>query len=205
MNIGTTFRLQIKGAKRRLSSELIGIEDGKYLIVKTPPLHTMENVSTLFIKGNEIAVKYIYKGTIFGFQSRIIDLIHKPFKLVFIKYPEKIESFDVRGNKRVECFLPANIKIAEHVIEGCITDISRAGCLFAIDTPEHEGSINLLELNNKIRVGFHLPGIEDELSVDARQRSIKKDTDSTSIGIEFVKMDSSVQTKLFGFLSIAEA
>ena len=205
MNIGIIFRLQIKGAKRRLSSELIGIEDGKYLIVKMPPLHTMENVSTLFIKGNDIAVKYMYKGTIFGFQSRIIDLIHKPFKLAFIKYPEKIESFDFRGNKRVECFLPANIKIAEHIIEGCITDISRAGCLFTIETPEHEGSINLLELNNEISIGFHLPGIEEELSVDAKQRSIKKDNDSASIGIEFVKMDSSVQTKLFDFLSIAEA
>ena len=205
MNIGIIFRLQIKGAKRRLSSELIGIEDGKYLIVKMPPLHTMENASTLFIKENEIAVKYMYKGTIFGFQSRIIDLIHKPYKLAFIKYPEKIESFDVRGNKRVECFLPANIKIAEHIIEGCITDISRAGCLFTIETPEHEGSKDLLELNNEISVGFHLPGIEDELSVDAKQRNIKKDTVSTSIGIEFVKMDSSVQTKLFDFLSIAEA
>jgi hypothetical protein len=62
-----------------------------------------------------------------------------------------------------------------------------------------------LELNNEISIGFHLPGIEEELSVEAKQRSIKKDTDSSSIGIEFVKMDSSVQTKLFGFLSIAEA
>ena len=205
MNIGTIFRLQIKGARRRLSSELIGIEDGKYLIVRMPPLHTVKNISSSLIKGNEIAVKYMYKGTIFGFQSRIIDLIHKPYKLAFIKYPEKIESFDVRGNKRVECFLPANIKIAKHIIEGYITDISRAGCLLTIETPEHEDSINLLELNNEISVGFHLPGIEDELSVDAKQRSIKKDTDSASIGIEFVKMDSSVQTKLIGFLSIAEA
>lgn len=205
MNIGTIFRLQIKGAKRRLSSELIGIEDGQYLIVKMPPLHTTENVSTILIKGNEISVKYMYKGTIFGFQSRIIDLIHKPFKLIFIKYPENIECFDVRGNKRVECFLPANIKIAEYIIEGCITDISRAGCLFVIDTPEHEGSKNLLELNYEISVGFHLPGIEEELSVDAKQKSIKKNTDSASIGIEFAKMNSSVQTKLFKFLSIAEA
>jgi c-di-GMP-binding flagellar brake protein YcgR len=184
---------------------LIGIEDGQYLIVKMPPLHTTENVSTILIKENEIAVKYMYKGTIFGFQSRIIDFIHKPFKLVFIKYPDKIESFDVRGNKRVECFLPANIKTAESIIEGSITDISRAGCLFAIETPEHETSINLLELNNEISVGFHLPGIEEELSIDAKLRSIKKDADSASLGIEFVKMDSSVQTKLFNFLSIAEA
>jgi c-di-GMP-binding flagellar brake protein YcgR len=205
LNIGVIFRLQIKGVKRRLSSELIGIEDGKYLIVKMPSLHTMENISTFLIEGNEIDVKYVYKGAIFGFQSQIIDFIHKPFKLVFIKYPEKIESYDFRGNKRVECFLPAYIKIAEHIIEGCITDISRAGCLFTIETPEHESSINLLELNNDICVGFHLPGIEEVLSVDAKQRSIKRDTDGTSIGIEFIKMDSSVQTKLFGFLSIAVA
>ena len=83
MNVGTTFRLQIEGTKRRLSSELVGIDDGKYLIVKMPPLHTMENVSNLLIKGNEITAKYMYKGTMFGFQSPIIDLIHKPFKLVF--------------------------------------------------------------------------------------------------------------------------
>ena len=196
MNVGIIFRLQIEGANKRLSSELIGIDDGKYLIVKMPPLHTMENVSNLLTKGNEITVKYMYKGTMFGFQSPIIDLIHNPFKLVFIKYPEKIESYDVRGNKRVECFLPANVKIAEHIIEGSITDISRAGCLFAIETHEHEDRINLLELKNEIRMGFYLPGIEKELSIDAKQRSVKKDTDNTSIGIEFVKMDSSVQTKL---------
>ncbi|MBC8550208.1 MAG: flagellar brake protein [Candidatus Brocadiales bacterium] len=205
MNVGTTFRLQIEGTKRRLSSELVGIDDGKYLIVKMPPLHTMENVSNLLIKGNEITAKYMYKGTMFGFQSPIIDLIHKPFKLVFIKYPEKIDSYDVRGYKRVECFLPANIKIAEHIIEGCITDISRAGCLFAIETPEHEGSVNVLELSKEIRIGFNLPGIAEELSVDAMQKSVKKDTDGTSIGIEFIKIDSSDQTKLFGFLSKAEA
>ncbi len=159
MNIGTTFRLQIKGAKRRLSSELIGIEDGKYLIIKMPPMHTMDNVSGLLRNGNDVAVKYMYKGTIFGFQSQIIDLIYNPFKLVFIEYPEKIESYDFRGNKRVECFLPANIRIAEHKIEGCITDISKAGCLFDIETPELEDGINLLELNNEICVGFHLPGV----------------------------------------------
>lgn len=205
MNIGTIFRLQVKGAKRRLSSELIGIEDGKYLIVKLPPLHTMENVSTLLIKGNEIAVKYMYKGSIVGFKSQIIDLIYNPFKLVFIEYPEKIDSYDFRGHKRVECFLPANIRIAEHKIEGCITDISKAGCLFDIEAPELEDCINMLELNNEICVGFHLPGVEQELSATAKQRSIKKDNNSASIGIEFVNMDSEVQAKLFGFLAIAEA
>ncbi len=205
MNVGITFRLQIEGASRRLSSELIGIDEGRYLIVKMPPLHTLKNISNLLIEGKEIIVKYMYKGKMFGFQSRIIDLVHKPFKLVFIKYPDKIDSYDVRGYKRIECFLPANIRVAEHIIEGCITDISRTGCLFTIETAQHEGSLNVLELIDEIRIGFHLPGIEEELRVDAKQRSIKKDTDGSSLGIEFVKMDSSVQAKLIGFLSKAEA
>ncbi len=205
MNIGTIFRLQIEGTKRRLSSELIGVDDGKYLIVKMPPLHTMENVSDLLVKGNEISVKYMHKGTMFGFLSPIIDLIQKPFKLVFIKYPDKIDSYDVRGNKRVECFLPANMKIAEHIIEGSITDISRAGCLFGITTPEYGSSISLFELNREIRIEFYLPGIEEELSADADQKSIKMDTDGSSIGLEFVEMDSSVKSKLIDFLSKAGA
>lgn len=204
LNIGITFRMHLKGVKRRLSSELIGIEDGKYLIVKIPPMHTMYNISSLLHNGNDVAVKYMYKGTIFGFQSKIIDLIYNPFKLVFIEYPEKIESFDFREHKRVECFLPANIRIAEHKIEGCITDISKAGCLFDIETPKLEDSINLLELNKEICVGFHLPGVEEELRVTAKQGSIKKDAENVRIGIEFVNMDSTVQSKLFDFLAISE-
>ena len=104
MYIGTILRLQIEGTRRRLSCELIGVEDGKYLIVKMPSLHIMESVSNLLVNGNEITAKYMHKGTMFGFQSTIIDLIQKPFKLVFIKYPEKTDSYDVRGNKRVSAF-----------------------------------------------------------------------------------------------------
>ncbi len=184
---------------------MIGVDDDKYLIVKMPPLHTMENVSNHLVKGNEITVKYMYKGTMFGFQSPIIDLIHKPFKLVFIKYPAKINSYDVRGNKRVECFLPATVKIAKQILEGSITDISRVGCLFTIDTHEHGNLINLLELNNKIRIGFYLPGVAEELSAGADKKSIKIDTDGSCIGIEFVEIDSSVKEKLINFLSKAGA
>ncbi|ODS32557.1 MAG: Cyclic di-GMP binding protein [Candidatus Scalindua rubra] len=205
MNIGTTFRVQFKGALRRLSCELIGIgSNDKYLIIKMPPTHSMKNISNFLNKGNDISVKYVHNGTVFGFQSRIIDLIYKPFKLVFIEYPEKIESYDFRGHKRIECFLPANVRIANQTIKGSITDISRVGCLFVVKTPKLESIINLQELNNEINVGFQLPGIEKELIAAAKLKSIKKDNTNTNIGIEFINMDSEVQAKLFDFLLIAE-
>jgi len=203
--IGTIIRIQIEGTRRRLSCELIGVDDGNYLIVKMPSLHIMESVSNLLVNGNEITAKYMHKGTMFGFQSTIIDLIQKPFKLVFIKYPDKTDSYDVRGNKRVECFLPASLRIAEQILEGSITDISRAGCLFTIETHEHEGLINMLKLSNEIKMGFYLPGVEEELSADADQKSIKIDTDGSNIGIEFVEMDDTVKAKLIEFLTKAGA
>ena len=130
MDIGITFRIEIEGAEESISCILIGIDNGKYMIIRTPPPHTLGNASHLFLKGNDIYVKYVYKGTIYGFRSKIIDHIDEPFKLLFIEYPEEIESYDFRGNKRVECYLPAFVSIAEHRIEGSITDISKAGCLF---------------------------------------------------------------------------
>ena len=203
MDIGITFRIEIEGAEESISCVLIGIENGKYLIIRTPPLHTLGNASQLLLERNEIYVKYVYKGTIFGFQSKIIEHINEPFKLLFIEYPEKIESYDFRGNKRVECYLPAFVSIENKRIEGSITDIGKAGCLFDLKISVFEECKNLLESNEEISIVFQLPGLKDALSVTAKQRSIKKEKNKTRIGFEFVYMVSRNKTKLADFLSKA--
>ncbi len=203
MDIGITFRIEFECAEESISCVLIGIENGKYLIIKTPPLHTLGNASQLLLEENEIYVKYVYKGTIYGFQSNIIDHIYEPFKLLFIEYPEKIECYDFRGNKRVECYLPAFIRIENNRIEGSITDIGKAGCLFDLKTTEYEDSRDLLESNEEINIGFQLPGLKEALNVTAKQRSIKREKNKVRIGIEFVYMESEYKTKLADFLSKA--
>ncbi len=203
MDIGITFRIEVEGTKDSISCALIGIENEKYLIIRTPALHNLDNASHLFTKGNEIYVKYVFKGTICGFKSKIIEHIYEPFKLLFIEYPEKIEDYSFRGNKRVACYLPAFVRIAERRIEGSITDIGKAGCLFDLEIVEFEDCKNLLELNEEIHIDFQLPGVEEKLSVTAKQRSVKSDTNKARIGIEFVHMESSDKTKLFDFLSRA--
>ncbi len=203
MDIGITFRIEIEGAEESISCILIGIENGKYLVIRTPPLHTLGNTSHLLPKGNEIYVKYVYKGTIYGFQSKVIDQIYEPFKLLFIEYPEKIESYGFRGNKRVECYLPAFVRIEERRIEGSITDISKAGCLFDIKIPELENCKSLLASNEEISIEFQLPGVEESLSVTSKHRSIKKGTNKARIGIEFVYMNGIDKSKLSAFLSKA--
>ncbi len=109
-------------------------------------------------------------------------------KLLFIEYPEKIECYDFRGNRRVECYLPAFVRILERRIEGSITDISKAGCLLDIKMPDFEDCKNLFDNNEEIDIVFQLPGINEALNANSKHTTLKEEPDKVSIGLESVYM-----------------
>lgn len=108
--VETALRIQIIGSKAQLASELIGIEDGRYLMIKMPPIYSMVDASGLLYKGNTIFVRYLHNDTVFGFQSQISNFIIKA-ELIFIYYPNKIENYDLRGHKRIDCFCGSGVKL----------------------------------------------------------------------------------------------
>ncbi len=204
MEVGTTLKIQIEGVKSRMTSELIGIETGEYLVIKMPSVQFMGNLSTLLYKGNSIIIRYLHKGTIFGFKSHISHYITTPAKLIFIEYPKRIESHDLRAHKRLDCYLPANVKIMDNTIPGTITDVSKEGCHLIIEQVKVENSL-ILQVGNEIGVSFQLPGVAAKLTVTGKQKNIKKDSDSINIGIGFDNMDIEDQERLYDFLATANA
>ncbi len=205
MEIGTILKIEIDGTKSRMTSELIGVEEGEYLIIKMPSAQIMGNLSHLLYKGNSIIIRYLHKGTIFGFKSHISHFITNPAKLIFIEYPKRIESHDLRAHKRLDCHLPADVRIMDsEIVEGTITDVSKEGCHLIIEKAKVEGSL-ILQVGNEIGVSFQLPGVTKKLTVTGEQKNIKKDRDSVSIGIEFNSMDIEIQEILYGFLATAGA
>jgi c-di-GMP-binding flagellar brake protein YcgR len=204
MQIGTTLEIQIEKTDPRLTCELFAVEEGKFLIIKMSPFQSLQNATRLVHKGTSIAVRYMHEGTVFGFKSLILHFMVEPAKLIFIKYPDEIESYDLRVHKRIYCYLPANVRIADKAIEGTIIDISKEGCQFSVKNAKAENSLKL-HVDNEISVSFQLPGVEKELIIAGEQKNIKKDRDSVSIGIKFSNMNIEVQEKLYDFLSKAEA
>ena len=207
MEVGFTLKIQFKDADTRLTSELVGKSDGKYLIIKMPPIHVMGDTYELIYKGNEVIIRYLQNGTIFGFKSRIKDFILSPEKLIFLEYPKKIENHELRTNKRIDCFLPANIgtKDCLGIIRGSIIDISKEGCSFSVEALKTQAKINLLDINSTIVVNFQIPGVENELTTEAIVKNIKKDKDKINVGFWFINMDNEVQAKFFDFLLTAGA
>ncbi len=205
MQIGTTLKIQLEGSQSRLTSELIGVDEGKYLIIKMPPIQSMGTAASSLYKGSDIVVRYMHKGTVFGFKSRIISFITNPVKLMFLAYPKNIENQNLRSHKRIDCHLPANIKIAHNTVEGIVTDLSKEGCLFTVKMLNIQNTADLLQIGNEIGLSFQIPGVEEKLTITGKQKNIKKDKDSVHIGILFSDMAIEVQEKLYDFLSTGEA
>jgi len=203
MKVGTTVKIQIEGSKAKLESELIGIEDNRYLLIKMPSIYTVINASKFVYKGKTIFVRYQSGGSVFGFQSHIIDFNSNTEKTISIAYPNKIENYDLRGNKRIDCYLPVNVKIAGSVINGGIINISKEGCLIVVDPAETENSKELLEINDDLDIHFQLPGVEEGLHVTALQKNLVISMEGIRIGTKFTDMDLKVQAKLHNFLAKA--
>ena len=205
MQIGGTLKIQLEGEKKRLTSELMGVEEDKYLVIKSPSLQYMSHVSNLLYEGNTVIVRYLYKGTVFGFKSRIKYVITNPIKLLILEYPKKIENQNLRKHRRVDCYLPASVRITGNTIEGTIIDISREGYQFTVEKSKIESSLKIFQVENETSVSFKLPGVEKVLTVTGKQKYIIEDSDSVKIGILFDNMTIEVQERLFDFLSTAQA
>ena len=204
MQIGTALKIQLEGTKNRMTSALIGVETDEYLVIKMPTVQFMGNLTSLLYKGNSIIIRYLHKGTVFGFRSNISHFITNPAKLTFVEYPKKIESHDLRAHKRLDCYLPADVRIMDNTIEATIKDISRGGCHFIIERARVENSLTL-QIGNEIGISFQLPGATKNLTVTAIQKNLKKGNDNIGIGVEFSNMDIEVQERLYDFHSTAGA
>lgn len=91
INIGTQFQLDISGIDKRLFSELVGMEEGKFLIVKMPEEYHQKNMGSFVSNKKEIVVRYLENGVVYGFETYIMKAIYDPSELLFIDFPIKIE------------------------------------------------------------------------------------------------------------------
>ncbi|GJQ60101.1 MAG: flagellar brake protein [Candidatus Scalindua sp. AMX11] len=200
MDIGTLLGIQVKGLETQLTTELIGMEEGEYLILKMPPLRELGLTATILYRGNDISVKYKHKGTIFGFSSHILGFITNPVQLIFVDYPSKFESFGLQSNKRIPCHLHAHVKISDNLIEGSITDISASGCHFVADIQNIEHYLKSIETDREISITFKVPVLEKKLTITSVQKNIRKNASDIGIGIEFINMDIDTKAILSGSL-----
>lgn len=190
LGIGSLLQVEIKGIPSRYQTTFIGMELYEYLIIKEPAFPRKIRVSGFKHKlfpGNEITVRYIYKGSVFGFQTKLIEALYTPKRLLFIEYPKAIEKHNLRSTKRIDCHLPAITEIKDIETQGIILDINESGCRCLIKATENV-KLPVVQNDDQITLRCHFPGNQDEQMVSGLVKNIKRKSQKMTLGIQFHEM-----------------
>ena len=193
IGLGSEVLFQPEGTKERFKAILIGMEPPKYIILKilsAPVLQ--ENIGI----GSDMIVRYVFMGNVFAFRAVLLGIITEPFHLTFISYPDKIESLNLRSEKRVECNIPADIYVNHSRTPGVIMDISYNGVRLVCEITER----TTIDINDEVFVAFLLPGITDEQNFFGKIKNIVKDKKKASLGVQFINLDPILKNRLGSYL-----
>ncbi len=192
IELGTQLQIRIDGVDSNFKSTLIGIEPDKYLIINAP-VTMLPYGRHKFFRGNKIIVRYLYKGTVFGFQSELVEDIYTPLKLLFVKYPEIIEEHNLRSGERIDCFLPIKIKIKNEERDGVILDINKGGCCCVAKKAVEDKELSSVQIDEQVTLMCQFPQIEGEQVVLGKVKNIRRDKKQMTLGIIFHEIKPEIE------------
>jgi len=141
------FERRIGERSVKTSAALVGFEGQGYILAHMPYV----SGQPLFANVDaECVVRFLDRGSIYGFTSLVFHLQHKPFPIIILTFPEDVEHINLRSEERLPVNLPAMVGHA-HVdgpqdSEGTIVDLSRSGC--RLNVPAN------LDLDSEIKLRF---------------------------------------------------
>ena len=200
LDIGTKVKVEFEGGDMPVQALFVGMEINRYLILRLPGgagLHEH------LYEGKRLVVKYVSSGRIFGFQSRILAYMYKKGLIVaFLNYPEKVETYELRAQQRIECLIPAKLNIENQLMVGYVLDISSTGCLFGVPQNKKNGaSAPALEEKGLLKMSFL--GIEGEQKISCLVKSINNSSNQLALGLMFEDIADALKEQLDAYVQKA--
>jgi hypothetical protein len=190
IELGTHLQFVVEGVTGNFKSHLIGMEPDRYLIIKAPLSTPYGSIRHKLFRGNKVIVRYLYKGTVFGFQGELVEDVYAPLRLLFLRYPKIIEEHNLRSSERVSCLLPirARFEDGDEDIDGFITDLSESGCC-SVYKKVKGVKLPSVDIDDHLTVLCQFPKSDNEQLIPGRIKDIKSDKDHLSLGIMFEGID----------------
>ena len=195
IDLGDSMLFKLDTVDGFLKTQFIGMRENQYLVTTMPKGSAM--IRDKFFEGNTVLVRYLYRGSIFAFQSQVTGVVNHPDKLVFLSYPAIISRQELRREPRMECNLKGVIDCGKTRQSGSVLDISRSGCRFTMTPPLK------VKLNQRQNVTMHLDidQSHDALSLTGNIRSMESSDQSIVLGIQFLDMEKPTQELINSFVN----
>lgn len=193
LGIGTSLSIGFNDLPQTITSLLVGMEYGKYILI-TPP-EPIATTRTRLYQENKIVIRFLYKGQVMAFPSEILDYVTTPQHLVFVKYPKKIIHQNIRAAKRIECLIPAVTYINEKEVKLVITDISQNGCGLVINLADDD-ELKDISVNTEMTIkSDYLLGSSD-LDLKGIVKNARKKQNKLFVGLQFSDLHYKVKKNI---------
>ena len=196
IDIGNKIYLEIDGVNFSVTCIFVGMLHDEFMLITFPKRY--KSVKNKLYSGNKMVVKYLYEGSVYAFQTSVIETITNPIKAIAIEYPKVVQQRELRAAKRNEVVIPGRVETKNAEYKAVVSEISQKGCRFTYK--DKKSNMNALRENDLLRVYMHFPGVVDEIGVMACARNVKKEHGQLSIGAEFQDITKPFQTALMHFL-----
>lgn len=182
VEIGIPVKIELEGIEFALQSTIVGLENNQYLIIKAP--EPFQRVEHKLFKGNALIVRYISDGTVYAFQTKVIETILKPVPLLFLEYPRIIQHHDLRVQKRLSCHIPVRAKLGDRENIGCILDLAISGCRCLIRAAKNK-TLLPCDLDNRLDLKCIIPGSKEIITLTGTVKNLKRTRKEIDLGINF--------------------
>ena len=196
IDIGTQVYLEIEGVNFSVTSVFIGMLKDEFMIVTLPKRY--KSVQNKLYPGNKIVIKYLFDGSVFAFQTSVIETITNPIKALAIEYPKVVQQRELRTVKRKLVVIPGRVEAKKTEFPIVVFDISKNGLKFKYN--ENKQNLSTLKENDLVRVYCQFPGASEEVGVLAGVRNVRREQGQLSVGTEFQDVSKAFLTPLMHFL-----
>lgn len=203
LQLGSELLIEFVSLNLRIKSVLKGIDEDQFILAKLSPNDLIGTFRSDTVKESPIVIRYLYKGSVYSFDTKVQNILSTPAKLIFFEYPKKVLEAG-KVTERYECILPALTMLGNDIVEMVIVDLSRDGCQSVIKTSfsRNEALYKLIEVNRTIELKFQLPGVDTKFSLKGRIRNMSKEADRITLGIMFEQVLPEVKARISNFISL---
>ncbi|MBI9078552.1 MAG: flagellar brake protein [Pseudodesulfovibrio sp.] len=125
MTPGKDVVIRIPGIEQSYRGRIVGYDPYDFIIASVRlPSYVRKKLTF----GNQLILKYIHRGTIYGFRTIVHNVISSPASLVFFDYPDVIEKIDLRRASRHKCNIDGKLHTTDGDYECMVVNVSETGC-----------------------------------------------------------------------------
>ena len=196
IDIGTRVYLEIDGVNFSVTSIFVGLLRDEFMIVTLPKRY--KSVKNKLFPGNKMVVKYLFDGSVFAFQTSVMEIITTPIRAIAIEYPKVVQKRELRVVKRNQVVIPSRIEAKNTEFSAMVNDISKKGCRFTYI--DNVSNMTSLREGDIMRIYCQFPGVADEIGAMACVRNVTREKNQLLVGAEFQDIPKSFLNPLMHFL-----